>query len=136
MPSTPFIGVRISWLMLARNSLFAAFAIAVWAAISFAQTVVRSRTALTASSSAAACSARSLARRSSSSRRWWPDVSRTTATVCHLPYTFTGVVVISTGNSAPSLHRTAVSRIWRVFAPASGTGTSDSTGRPSISLRE
>ncbi len=26
MPSTPFIGVRISWLMLARNSLFALFA--------------------------------------------------------------------------------------------------------------
>ena len=26
MPMTPFIGVRISWLMLARNSLFAAFA--------------------------------------------------------------------------------------------------------------
>ena len=26
MPITPFIGVRISWLMLARNSLFAEFA--------------------------------------------------------------------------------------------------------------
>ena len=35
MPSTPFIGVRISWLMFARNSLFARFAAA---AASFAAT--------------------------------------------------------------------------------------------------
>jgi hypothetical protein len=39
MPMTPFMGVRISWLMLARNSLLAAFAMAASAAIWLARTV-------------------------------------------------------------------------------------------------
>ena len=46
MPSTPFIGVRISWLMLARNSLLARLAAS---ADSFAPSSSRVRSAIVAS---------------------------------------------------------------------------------------
>ena len=58
MPMTPFMGVRISWLILARKSLFAALA-------ALAASSARWRTATSLSS----CAVRSLTRISSSS--WW-----------------------------------------------------------------
>ena len=45
MPMTPFIGVRISWLMLARNSLFAWLAISASAASSTARAIAPSSAA-------------------------------------------------------------------------------------------
>ncbi len=43
MPITPFMGVRISWLMLARNSLLAALAASACAARELARAVVAAR---------------------------------------------------------------------------------------------
>ena len=43
MPMIPFMGVRISWLMLARNSLLAMLAISAWEASEFARAVASSR---------------------------------------------------------------------------------------------
>ena len=59
MPITPFIGVRISWLMLARNCDFERFASSAW------------RASATASSVAASRARRCVPRTFASSVRWW-----------------------------------------------------------------
>ena len=82
MPMMPFIGVRISWLMLARNSLLARLA----------------------------ASAASLARRSSSSARLRSVMSRMMPMTRPFPPALFGLSVMSTGNSLPSFRRPYNSR--------------------------
>ena len=55
MPITPFIGVRISWLMFARNWLLAALAISALDAISVAKIVCFSSYRLSSLNSFSAC---------------------------------------------------------------------------------
>ena len=54
MPMTPFMGVRISWLMLARNSLLAALAISAFAAMALASAVASASRRLVSTCSSSA----------------------------------------------------------------------------------
>ena len=67
MPITPFIGVRISWLMFARNSLFARFADSATCMARLVASSARSRSS-------------SDRVRSSSARRSWAALHQTRAT--------------------------------------------------------
>ena len=81
MPITPLSGVRISWLILARNSLLARLAF----------------------------SAASLAWRSSASACFRAVMSRMNAVKVHSPPDHAGVIATSTGNSRPSRRTATIS---------------------------